>query len=807
MRRKPETKEQLLAKIEELRARLEEAEETLRAIRHGEVDALVVSTERGEQIFTLKSADYPYRLLVEKMGEGALTLTAEGAILYANQRFAEMLKTPLEKVIGSSIATWVAPADQDILQSLLQKGANGRVSRELTLVAGNGISLPVYLSLDLLQPEGEPAFFCSVVTDLSEQKRNETIIAAAKLAQAILDQATEGIVVCDKEGRVIRANLAACRLAGENPTGQSLAMAFPLAEGESWPSLAPLLSGETIQGLELTLARPGKTILISAGPLYGDRQELQGSVIALTDITAHKQTEAALQESEARFRRLAENAQDIIYRYEFTPKRGFTYVSPAATAITGYTPQEHYADPDLGLKLVHPEDRPRLEEYLQGKGTFGQPLVLRWLRKDGQIIWTEQQNIPLFDAQGQLVALEGIARDITQRKQAEEERNRLQIQLLQAQKMEAIGRLAGGVAHDFNNMLSIVLGYGQLLLRALPSDDLRRAYVEEIIKAAERSASLTRQLLAFSRRQILQPQVLNLNELLQDLEKMLGRLLGEDIDLELRLSPDLAPVRADPGQLEQVVINLAVNARDAMPQGGRLRIETANAELDEAYAQHHPGAVPGRYAKLAVADTGCGMDPEILAQIFEPFFTTKESGTGLGLSTVYGIVKQSGGYIWVESAPGQGAIFEIYLPQISAAPTPKKAKVEGEAEKGSGEQILVIEDEAPLRSLFERMLSSLGYRVTAATNGREALSLVEEKRWKPDLVITDVVMPEMDGAALVERLQRTYPDLKVLYTSGYTADAIGHRGVLLPDTPFLQKPFNLRTLAAKVREALRGKGS
>ncbi|GAB4112662.1 MAG: hypothetical protein Kow001_14410 [Acidobacteriota bacterium] len=394
-------------------------------------------------------------------------------------------------------------------------------------------------------------------------------------------------------------------------------------------------------------------------------------------------------------------------------------------------------------------------------------------------------------------------RDVTDRKRMELERSRLETQLLQAQKLEAIGRLAGGLAHDFNNMLSVILGCGEQLLDQLHSGDPLAEDVREIVEAARRSATMTRQLLAFSKRQPLKPEVVSLNQHLKEMERMLRRLIGEDIRLELSLKDDLGPVSVDPGQIDQVILNLVVNARDAMPEGGELTITTDNVELDSSYAGVHPEVVPGPYVLLAVTDTGRGMEPEVKDRIFEPFFTTKggEKGTGLGLSTAYGIVKQSGGHIWVYSEPGRGTTFKVYLPRTEAAAAPDIAPQE-QGRPGAGEHVLVVEDDGALRLLLKRMLTRLGYRVTVAANGGEALLLMEERGLEPDLLMTDVVMPGMSGALLAERLQRFRPGLRVLYMSGYTGDTVVHHTGMEPGTPFLQKPFSIRDLAVQLRKVL-----
>lgn len=399
-------------------------------------------------------------------------------------------------------------------------------------------------------------------------------------------------------------------------------------------------------------------------------------------------------------------------------------------------------------------------------------------------------------------------RDITVRRRAMDEREKMNKHMQDVERIESIGKLAGGVAHDFNNMLSVITCCGDELLEELhPTDPLHEA-AKEIVEAGRRSAALTRQLLAFSRRQTLQPEVLDLNFIVRNIEKMLGRLIGEDIELRTVLAEGLSPVKVDPGQIEQVIVNLAVNARDAMPQGGRLTIETANSVVDEEYAATHVSVTPGEYVMLSITDSGSGMDEETRSKIFEPFFTTKEKGrgTGLGLSTAYGIVKQSGGYIWVYSEPGQGSTFKIYLPESSEALTGEKVRGTDDSIKGNGQMILVVEDDPSVRLICEKILKVLHYRVVTAANGGEALLLVEEKNLCPDLIVTDVVMPEMSGQVLIDRLRKNRPDLKVLYMSGYTDDSIVHHGILEAGVPFIQKPFSKSKLGEAVKLALIGAG-
>jgi nitrogen-specific signal transduction histidine kinase len=396
-------------------------------------------------------------------------------------------------------------------------------------------------------------------------------------------------------------------------------------------------------------------------------------------------------------------------------------------------------------------------------------------------------------------------RDLSERKQAEAALRRAEDQFRQSQKMEAVGRLAGGVSHDFNNLLTVINGYTQVLLARLPAGDPARGPVELINKAGNRAAGLTRQLLAFSRRQVLEPKVFDLNGTVVDLGKMLQRLIGEDIELNTLPASGLRRIKADLGGIEQVIMNLVVNARDAMPKGGRLTIETRNVELDQNYARTHSEVVPGPYVMLAISDTGCGMDEATKARLFEPFFTTKEmgKGTGLGLATVYGIVKQSGGHVAVYSEPGHGSTFKVYLPCTEEKPTAASLPSlrPAAAPKGKG-TVLLVEDEDMVRTLSRQILQEQGYTVLEARHGKEAMQLSERDMDSVRLTVTDVVMPEMDGRDLAKRLLHRRPDMKVLYVSGYTDNAVIRNGLLEPGAAFLEKPFTPERLAHKVHEVL-----
>ncbi|HKQ62167.1 MAG TPA: response regulator [Candidatus Polarisedimenticolaceae bacterium] len=449
---------------------------------------------------------------------------------------------------------------------------------------------------------------------------------------------------------------------------------------------------------------------------------------------------------------------------------------------------------DSGRRL-EPEDWGGARAVQQGETSFGELIEIQGL--DGAKRTILHSAMPLLDENGGLLGAVVVHKDVTERQVLEQ-------QFRQAQKMEAMGRLAGGVAHDFNNLLSVILGYSELVRNGLPEDSPQRDKLGQIQRAADRAAELTRQLLAFSRKQTAQPRVLELNARVTDMEKMLRRLIGEDVELRTKLAPGIGRVRIDPGQLEQIVLNLAVNARDAMPTGGRLTLETASAEFDDAYVRRHPAAQCGRYSLLAVSDTGVGMDEKTRAQLFEPFFTTKEPGrgTGLGLATVYGIVKQNGGFIWVYSEPGLGSTFKLYLPEVrSAVEEPLARPRVGPAPQGRGERVLVVEDEPGVRELVKQSLHGAGYVVLEAGDPASALRLLAGGQ-TVELVISDVVMPGMSGPQLAHRLAAEHAKVPVLFTSGYTQDALGQHGILDAQLAFIPKPFTPHQLLVKVRETL-----
>lgn len=550
---------------------------------------------------------------------------------------------------------------------------------------------------------------------------------------------------------------------------------------------------------------------------------------ALSLLTRHmwlaierKRVEEALRESQRRLSMATQSAK--IGFQEVDLINGAISWDGISYHIHGYPPSEIITLDKLRNDILHPDDNrllyPLFEKVLKSskthwKGTF------RIRRPDGEIRWVDDHHLIIRDERGKAIRTLGAKIDVTKRKNNDEELARYRIrledmvnektrqlkdteqQLYQSQKLEAIGQLAGGVAHDLNNLLTVIMGFSESLLDTMGHDNPIHADLTEIYDAGNRAASLTRQLLAFSRKQALQPKVLNINTILTNMEKMLVRLIGEDVMLTTVLDQGLWPVRVDPGQMEQVIMNLAVNARDAMPEGGKLTLETTNVVVDEAYTEIHAQVEPGPFVVMMISDTGSGMDPKTKEKIFEPFFTTKiqGKGTGLGLSTVYGIVKQSGGYIWLYSEPGMGSTFKLYFPRVKGAEEmiEKRPSVKPENE---GEAILVVEDEASLHLLLERMITKMGYACTVISDPEEALDYLRQKKIKPDLLITDVIMPKMSGKVLAERISELAIDIPVLYMSGYTDNTIVRHGVLNEGVHFIQKPFSSHDLAIKIRDAL-----
>jgi two-component system, cell cycle sensor histidine kinase and response regulator CckA len=628
--------------------------------------------------------------------------------------------------------------------------------------------------------------------------------ASEERYRRIVETTTQGVWIVDPQARTRFVNRRMATMLGYEVgevVGRSLFDFLEESEiARASRNLKSLESGVGSSREARLRRKDGTLIWVSSEstPVFDDQGHYEGALAMMTDLTERIRSNEALRQSEARFVRLAESG---IIGIAFADIIGNLYdANDTYLQMFGHT-RSDLETGELNWGRMTPPEWHEVDaaavRHLQSTGVAA-PWEKEIFHKDGH-------RVPVLIGVAMLDAPKCIAfvADLTERKRTEAALRRTEEQFRQAQKMEAVGRLAGGVAHDFNNLLSVIIGYADLVQAKLAEQDPLRADLGQIVEAGQRAAGLTRQLLAFSRQQILQPKVLDLNEVLAGMERMLRRLIGEDVELSLVPGHPLSRVRVDPGQIEQVVMNLAVNARDAMPRGGKLTIETSDVVLDEAHSKEHPGASAGPNVLLAISDNGTGMSADIRARLFEPFFTTKEpgKGTGLGLSTVLGIVQQSGGAIGVYSEVGVGTTFKIYLPPVAAVASADAPTLPPSARSGT-ETVLLAEDDPALRRLLVSILRSQGYVVLEAQSGGDALLLTEQHPEQIDLLLTDVVMPRMSGRQLSERLRAVRPGLRVLYMSGYTDDAVVRHGVLESAVDFLQKPITAEALARKVREVL-----
>jgi PAS domain S-box-containing protein len=652
-----------------------------------------------------------------------------------------------------------------------------------------------------------------VLRDISDRNRAEKALRhSEEQLRLLLNSTAEAIYGLDCEGNCTFCNPACLRLLGygdpRDLLGRNMHQVMHHTRADGAPYLeeecqiyVAFRKGKATHVLEELLWRADGTSFPSEYWSYPIEKDgtLVGSVVTFLDISERKRAEAAHRESEEKYRDFVENATQGIFRS--TPQGDLLDVNPALVSMLGYGSKEELLALNLDRDVYEdPADRMMAWQTYQLTGR-GNAIEVNWTRKDHKTIAVRLCVRVIRDKEDRIKHFEVIAEDVTEKRTLEE-------QFRQAQKMEAMGRLAGGISHDFNNLLGVIIGYSDLLLASPARDDVTQHQIEEIKKAGQRAASLTRQLLAFSRKQVLTPKVLDLNTVVAETGEMLRRVLGEDVELITRLSPTLDHVKADPTQIEQVIMNLAINARDAMPNGGKLVIETTNASLDGSYDQQkHVDVETGNYVLLTVSDTGIGMDNTTKARIFEPFFTTKErgKGTGLGLATVYGIVRQSNGYIWVYSEVGKGTTFKVYIPRVKEMFTEIQPEITTPLPLGSG-TILLVEDEDSLSEISHRLIEGMGYKVIEAANGPDAIRIAGEYADRIQLLVTDVVMPGMSGRELAELLLASYSRMKVLYVSGHTDDVIMHYAILKPGVAFLQKPFTRDSLAKKIQEVLGAPG-
>ncbi len=628
------------------------------------------------------------------------------------------------------------------------------------------------------------------------------LLEREELFHLISDNAADMIAVVDMDGKRIYNSLSYQRVLGYSPAELQASSAFEQIHPDDRERVKKAAEEARRSGIGKTLEyrirhKSGAWLVLesTSSVIRDAKGEPEKLVIVNRDVSERKRTEEALRRLESGFRSVVEDAPYGIYSASTAGR--FLQVNPALQKMLGYELTEELLGKDLPREIFrHAGEYQRLIEILTRMQEI-KDIEMEWERKDATPITVLCSGRRVNDENGALAHFEVFVEDVTEKRVLEK-------QLRMAQKMEAIGRLSGGIAHDFNNLLGVIIGYSRVLKRELGPSNPLSEHALEIEKAGQRAASLTKQLLAFSRQQVLTPAVLNLNSLASDMKKMLPQLLGEDIEVSLVLDPHLGNVKADQSQIEQVIMNLAVNARDAMPMGGKLKIETANVELDDAYTRLHSGSKVGSFVLLSVTDTGMGMDAVTLTHIFEPFFTTKErgKGTGLGLATVYGIVKQSNGYTGVDSSPGKGTSFQIYLPRHAGQPAIDELKLDSPDMIRGSETILLVEDSEPLRKLVKTYLDSAGFRVFSAESGEAALELFTRIGVTIDLLLTDVVMPGMNGRALAEHLLPRQPGMKVVYMSGYTDTFIAGHGVLDPGTHLLHKPFTEEVFLRKVREVL-----
>jgi len=836
---------------------LDDEQVALAAVRAGAQDYLVkgriegqllarvirYAIERKRAEAALAASEAHYRTILENVADAVFVADAQGRFVDCNPRACEVSGYAREELLRLTVSDTYVSEDRPVAAARLAEIATGRgFGFQRRLLRKDGSVILIEGGLVLL-PDGR---YLATFQDITERARaDEALSSRARLAELnadvgialahgeslrdILQRCTAALVrhldaafariwTLNDHTDVLELQASAgqyTHLDGPHsrvPVGQfkvgliaqerrphltNSVIGDPQVHDQEWAKREGLVA---FAGYPLTVRDRvvGVMAMFARHPFSDfDQQALASIADGIAMGVERKRAEESLRVSEQRARTLFETVHLVVLGLDAQGR--VDYVNPFLLQLTGYTQDEVLGQPwiDRFLPMAQWASMGAVFLELLEHGFhphYQNPIVTK-AGEERMIAWN---NTVLRDAQGRPTGTLSIGEDIT-------EHSRLEEQFRQAQKMEAVGRLAGGIAHDFNNLLTVISSYSELLLEDLPAgDEARRDDLGQIKKAAGDAAALTRQLLAFSRQQVLAPRIIDLNEIVTGAGKMLQRLIGEDITLALVLAPELGWVKADPGQIEQVIMNLAVNARDAMPEGGKVTIETANVELDASYVLEHSAVVPGRYVQLVVSDTGIGMTEEVKRRLFEPFFTSKEvgKGTGLGLATVYGIVKQSGGSIWVYSEPGQGATFKIYLPRVDEAEARDRRPDAARPPARGNETVLFAEDAAPVRNVAREILERHGYTVLEAPNGRAALDIAAQRRGPIHLLLTDVVMPEMSGRQLADQLTALRPEIKVLYISGYTDDSIVRHGVLEAGIAYLQKPFTPEALARKVREVL-----
>ncbi|MFZ2634002.1 MAG: PAS domain S-box protein [Desulfosalsimonadaceae bacterium] len=840
-----ETKDEVAAHIHQVKAQGEERFESCFRRKDGSIFDVEVSvhhiplhdgrflaylrdiTERKKAEQALKTSEREKSELLEKLND-AQHIAMVGSwewnlqtnhVWWSDETYRIFGVTPRNFVPGfKASAGFIHPDDlagyRELFEHFLQTGEPLEI--ELRLILDGGLMKHTHGKGKVVYDDaGQPVSFIGTIMDITARKKAEEALRQSEVWHRTLVETIPDLVwLKDMNGVYLSCNPTFERYFGAKEADivgktdydfQSKDLADFFREHDKKAIAA---GGPSVNEEWLTFPDNGYLGLFETvkTPMRDAEGHLVGVLGIARDITARKRSEDALRESEERLRVALDATRIGIWDWNI--EQDIWYASPQYYTMLGYEPETGPSDRTVWLDRVHPQDREfvasEIRKVLDGKDAhYG--YEARMQHADGSYKWHRVLGHVIDrDAYGKATRMLGVRMDITEGKRAEEEREKMQAQLNQALKMESVGRLAGGVAHDFNNMLGIILGHTEMAMEQVDSVQPLYDDLGEIRKAAERSADLTRQLLAFARKQTVSPMVLDLNETVESMLKMLRRLIGEDIDLAWLPGPGMWPVKVDPAQIDQILANLCLNARDAIAGVGKVTIETENVVFEEAYCAENADVVPGEYVLLAVSDDGFGMDKETLGKLFEPFFTTKEmgKGTGLGLATVYGIVKQNNGFIKVYSEPGQGTTFKIYLPRYRGKSGQMQKEFAAEPISGGHETILLVEDEPAILKMTTMMLERMGYRVMAANTPGEAIRLAEAHPAEIHLLMTDVVMPEMNGRDLAKNLLSLYPHLKRLFMSGYTADVIAHHGVLEDGVYFIQKPFTKKALADMLRGVL-----
>ena len=767
-------------------------------------------TERKEAENALVREKHKAEAIIAAIGDGISIQDRDFRILYQNQVHKNMLGSH----IGEYCYTGYEQSESACEPCpVLESFKDGRVhNAERSITLADGMHYFDITSSPLTDESGTVIAGIEAVRDITARKQSEINLARSEQRyRSLFDNVLNGFalheIVTDEAGKPIDYKFLEANKAFEVMTG----LKADLIIGKKVTDVLPGIEATSfidIYGKVALTAVPIHFEQFAPAPLNKHFEITAFSpaprqfVTIFSDITSRKQAESAQRDSEQRYKRLVESVTDYIYTVEVDNGRAVaTYHGPGCVTVTGYTTEEYRSDPDLWYRMVFEEDKKFVVEQAHKllSGTPIAPFEHRIIHKNGSLHWVRNTSVLRFNNAGKVISYDGMISDITQLKVLEN-------QLRQSQKMEAIGQLAGGIAHDFNNILTAIIGYANLLLMKLPKNEPMRPYAEQIIASSERAAHLTHSLLAFSRKQLIDLKPVGINTIITRVEKILTRVIGEDIEFKTAFAEADLPVLADSIQIEQIFMNLATNARDAMPEGGTLLIETAPVELGEEYIRGHSYGKPGRYARITVTDTGIGMDENTVSRVFEPFFTTKEvgKGTGLGLSMVYGIVKQHNGYINVTSEVGKGTSFTLYFPLITSTMEAIQPTEPPVIARGT-ETILLAEDDTAVRNLTTNVLEDYGYRVIKAVDGEDAVRKFNERKDDIDLLVFDIIMPKKNGKEAYQEIRAVKPDIKALFTSGYTADVVHKKGILETGMEFILKPITPRDFLTKVRDVLEKK--